>query len=215
MPRRLPYPAGVAVLAAVYFAVAKLGFLAAVAHGVVSSAWPPSGVALAALLLWGPRYWPGITIGALLVNASSGVPLAGALGMGVGNTLEAVAGTLLLRRVARFRPSLERLRDVLALALGAAVLATTLSATLGIVSLRLSGAIPSTALGALWLVWWSGDAIGVLVVAPVLLTWMTALRMRETFARALEALTLLLILVVLTSLLFHTPFSYVYAISRS
>ena len=195
-----------------YFAVAKLGFLAAVAHGVVSSAWPPSGVALATLLLWGPRYWPGITIGALLVNASSGVPLAGALGMGVGNTLEAVAGTLLLQHVARFRPSLERLRDVLALALGAAVLATTLSATVGVVSLWLSDAIPSTSLGALWLVWWSGDAIGVLVVAPVLLTWMTALRMRETFARAFEALTLLLILVVLTSLLFRTPFSYVYAI---
>jgi PAS domain S-box-containing protein len=212
MPRKLPYPAAVAVLATVYFAVAKLGFLAAVVHGVVSSAWPPSGVALAALLLWGPRYWPGITIGAFLVNALSGVPLAGAVGMGVGNTLEAVVGVLLLQRVARFRQSLDRLRDVLALALLAAVLATTLSATIGVVSLWLSGAVPSTSLGPLWLVWWSGDAIGVLVVTPVLLTWMTAPRAQESVARAVEALTLLLILVVLTSLLFQIPFSYIYAI---
>jgi signal transduction histidine kinase len=199
------------VLATVYFAVAKLGFLAAVAHGVVSSAWPPSGVALAALLLWGPRYWPAITIGAFLVNASSGVPMAGAAGMGLGNTLEAVVGVVLLRRVARFQPSLERLRDVLALALVAAV-ATTPSATIGVVSLWLSSAIPSTSLGPLWFVWWSGDAMGVLVVAPVLLTWMTAPRVRETVARTLEGLTLLLVLVVLTSLLFQTRFSYVYAI---
>jgi two-component system, cell cycle sensor histidine kinase and response regulator CckA len=80
------------------------------------------------------------------------------------------------------------------------------------VSLWLSDAVPSTSLRRLWWVWWSGDAIGVLVVAPVLLTWMTALRKRETFAHALEALTLLLILVGLTSLLFLIPFSYVYAI---
>ena len=191
MPRRLPYAAAVAVLATLYFAAAKLGFVAAVAHGVVSSAWPPSGVALAALLLWGRRYWPGITIGAFLVNATSGVPPAGALGMAVGNTLEAVVGVLLLQRVARFRPSLERLRDVLALALLAAPFATTLSATVGVTSLWLSGAVPSTSAGPLWLVWWSGDAIGVLVVAPVLLTWMTAPSVRETVARALEALTLL------------------------
>jgi len=211
-PRRLPYPAAVAALATVYFAVAKLGFVAAVAHGVVSSAWPPSGVALAALLLWGPRYWPGITIGAFLVNASSGVPLAGAAGLAVGNTLEAVAGVLLLRRVARFEPSLARLRDVLALALLAAPLATTLSATVGVTSLWLSGAVPSTSLGPLWFVWWSGDAIGVLVVAPVLLTWMTSPRVRETFGRAIEALALLLILVALTAGLFLSPFSYVYAV---
>jgi two-component system cell cycle sensor histidine kinase/response regulator CckA len=212
MPRKLPYPARVAVLATLYFAVAKLGFLAAVAHGVVSSAWPPSGLALAALLLWGPRYWPGITIGAFLVNASSGVPLAGAAGMAVGNTLEAVAGAVLLRRVARFQPSLARLRDVFALALLAAALAPTLSATVGVTSLWLSGAIPSRSLGTLGFVWWSGDATGVLVVAPVLLTWMTPPKVRQTAARALETLTLLLLLVILTSLLFLTPFSYVYAI---
>jgi hypothetical protein len=210
MPRRLPYPAAVALIAALYFGLAKLGLLAAVAHGVVSSAWPPAGFALAVLLLWGGRYWPGITIGAFLLNASSGVSLAGAAVIGMGNTLGALVGALFLQRVARFRPSLERLQDVLAFL--AAALSPAVSATVGVSSLWLSGAIAPTAFGRLWFVWWSGDAAGVLVVAPVLLTWMTAPRVRQPFARALEALTLVLILALLTGLLFLTPFSYVYAI---
>src|SRR5262245_35807080 len=210
--RRLPYAAGVALLALVYFIAARLGFVAAVAHGVVSSAWPPAGVALAALLLWGARYWPGIAVGALLANALSGVPFAGAAGIAMGNTLEAVAGALLLERVAQFRCSLERLRDVLALAFLAAVLSTVASATLGVASLLLSGAIQASSASLLWLVWWSGDVIGVLVVAPLLLTWLGSTRVREPVSRVLEAAIIAVILVALTSLLFKIPFSYVYAI---
>jgi len=212
MRRGLRYPVEVGLLAVVYFAAAKVGLVAAVAHGVVSSAWPPAGLALAALLLQGVRYWPGITIGAFLLNATSGVSLVGAAGISVGNTLEAVVGALLLQRVARFRPSLERLQDVLALVLLAAALSTAVSATIGVGSLLLTGAIPSTSFGRLWFVWWSGDAMGVLVFAPVLLTWITAPRVHEPPARAVEALTLVLILVVLTRVLFEIPFSYVYAI---
>ena len=195
-----------------YFGVAKLGFLAAVAHGVVSSAWPPSGVALAALLLWGPRYWPGITLGALLVNFSSGVPLMGAVAIGVGNTLEAVVGVLLLQRVAGFRPSSATPDVLTGLALLGAVVATTLSATIGVVSLLWSGAASWASLGPLWRVWWLGDAMGVLLITPVLLTWMTAPRVRQTRGRVLEVVTLVAIIVALTVLLFRTPFSYVYAI---
>ena len=212
LPRRLPYPAAVALLAALYFVAAKLGLLAAVAQAVVSSAWPPAGLALAALLLLGVRYWPGIAIGAFLVNASAGVPLAGAAGIGVGNTLEAVVGALLLQRVARFRPSLERLRDVLALVLLAAALSTTVSATIGVASLWLSGAISPAAYGSLWFVWWSGDAMGVLVFGSLLLTWAATPRLREAPRRAVEALALVVLLVVLTDALFRLPFNYAYAI---
>ena len=212
LPRRLPYPAAVALLAALYFVAAKLGLLAAVAQAVVSSAWPPAGLALAALLLLGVRYWPGIAIGAFLVNASAGVPLAGAAGIGVGNTLEAVVGALLLQRVARFRPSLERLRHVLALVLLAAALSTTVSATIGVASLWLSGAISPAAYGSLWFVWWSGDAMGVLVFGSLLLTWAATPRLREAPRRAVEALALVVLLVVLTDALFRLPFNYAYAI---
>jgi two-component system cell cycle sensor histidine kinase/response regulator CckA len=212
LPRRFAYPAAVALLAALYFVVAKLGLLAAVAQAVVSSAWPPAGLALAALLLLGVRYWPGIAIGAFLVNASAGVPLAGAAGIGVGNTLEAVVGALLLQRVARFRPSLERLRDVLALVLLAAALSTTVSATIGVASLWLSGAISPAAYGSLWFVWWSGDAMGVLVFGSLLLTWSATPRLRESSGRAVEALALVVLLVVLTDALFRLPFNYAYAV---
>jgi two-component system, cell cycle sensor histidine kinase and response regulator CckA len=212
MPRKLPYPAAVALLAAVYFAAAKLGLLAAVAQAVVSSAWPPAGLALAALLLFGTRYWPAITIGAFLLNASSGVQLAGAVGIAVGNTLEAVVGTLLLQRVGRFRPSLERLQDVLALVLLAAAVSTVVSATIGVASLWWSGAISSASYGSLWFVWWLGDAMGVLVFAPLFLTWAATPRLRESPGRAVEALAIVALLVVLTDALFGLPFNYVYAI---
>lgn len=212
MRRWLPYPAVVALLAVLYFAAAKLGLLAAVAQAVVSSAWPPAGLALAALVLLGIRYWPAIAIAAFLLNASSGVPLAGAAGIGVGNTLEAVVGALLLRRVARFRPSLERLRDVLALVLLAAAVSSAVSATIGVTSLWLSGAIGSASYGSLWFVWWSGDAMGVLVFGSLLLTWAATPRLPESPGRAFEALVLVALLAVLTNALFKLPFNYAYAV---
>src|SRR5213592_2372170 len=167
---RLRYPTLLVAVAIGYLGAAKLGLLAAVAQKVVSSAWPPSGVALAALLLLGLRYWPGIALGAFLLNWTAGVPLAGAAGIAGGNALEAVTAVWLLRQVA-FRPSLERLRDVLALVILAAAVSTTLSATIGVASLWASGVVERSAVGRLWIVWWSGDALGDLFVAPVLLTW--------------------------------------------
>src|SRR5207237_10149321 len=115
VPTPAVYAAQITAIAAVYFGAAKLGLLAAVAQKVVSSAWPPSGVALAALLLLGLRYWPGIALGAFLLNWTASVPVAGAAGIALGNTLEAVSAVWLLRRVADFRPSLDRFRDVVAL----------------------------------------------------------------------------------------------------
>src|SRR3989441_699759 len=138
---RLRYPTQLAAVAIAYLGAAKLGLLAAVAQKVVSSAWPPSGVALAALLLLGLRYWPGIAVGAFLLNWTASVPVAGAAGIALGNTLEAVGAVWLLRRVADFRPSLDRFRDVVALVTLGALASTTVSATIGIASLWASGEI--------------------------------------------------------------------------
>ena len=212
LQQRLPYPGVVALVAILYFLSAKLGLLAAVAHEVVSSAWPPAGVALATLVLVGVRNWPGIAIGAFLVNATSGVLVVGAVGIAMGNTLEAVVGTLLLQRIGRFNPSLDRLKDVWALVFLAALGSTAISATVGVVSLWLSGAIGSSSLHSLWFVWWTGDAMGILIVAPVLLTWIAASRLPTTVVTAVEAVALLVILAVLTSILFSHPFSFVFAI---
>jgi PAS domain S-box-containing protein len=209
MSPRWRYALEIAAVGAVYFAAARVGLLAAVAQPVVSSAWPPSGVALAALLLLGPRLWPGIALGAFLLNWTAGVSVAGAAGIATGNTLEAVAGAWLLTRVVDFRPSLERVRDVIALVVVGALASTTLSATLGVASLWASGAVAPDGLRRLWFVWWSGDALGDVLVAPFLLT---RLRAALPAGRRLEAAGLLAALLLLTALLFRNPLPYVYAV---
>ena len=110
----LLYGARIAVIAAAYYGSAKVGLHLAFATSSVTAIWPPTGIALAALVLWGPSVWPGVSLGAFLANAWTGVPLVTVLGITCGNTLEAVVGAYLLRRVADFLPSMERVRDVLA-----------------------------------------------------------------------------------------------------
>src|ERR1051325_1373698 len=209
MTHRLRYALQIAAVMAAYFAAARVGLLAAVAQPVVSSAWPPSGVALAVLLVLGVRLWPGIALGALLLDWTAGVSALGAAGIASGNTLEAVAAAWLLTRVVDFRPSLERVRDVIALVVVAALASTTLSPTLGVGSLWASGAVAPDPLPRLWFVWWSGDALGDVLVAPVLLTWAGA---APRAGRRLEAVGLLAALLLLTALLLRNPLSYVYAV---
>src|SRR5262245_37259390 len=111
----VPYPALLLVLAAVYFAAAKVGLRLAYAAEQVTVVWPPTGIALAALLVFGYRLWPGVLAGAFLANittANETTLTAG--GIAVGNTLEALLATWLLRRTG-FHNSLERLRDTLGL----------------------------------------------------------------------------------------------------
>src|SRR5213082_322529 len=209
MTHRLRHVLQIAAFAAAFFAAARVGLLAAVAQPVVSSAWPPSGLALAALLLLGLRLWPGIALGTFLLNWTAGVSAVGAAGIATGNTLEAVAAAWLLTRVVDFHPSLERVRDVIALVVVGALASTTLSATLGVASLWASGAVAPDALRRLWFVWWSGDVLVDVLVAPLLLTWVSAGR---TAGRRLEAAGMLAALLLLTALLLRNPLSYVYAV---
>ncbi len=169
---RLSYVGSLALLAVAYYGAAKLGLAAGALKGNVTPVWPPTGLAVGALIVFGRRLWPGVTIGALLVNGLSSVPLLAACGMATGNTLEAVIGAYLVCRIARSRPSMSRVVDVLALVAGSALLSTLVSASIGVASLRLGGVLPTSALWGTWRVWWLGDALGALVIAPVLLTWL-------------------------------------------
>src|SRR5438105_4833129 len=158
------------VLAGVYVGAAKLGLELHVAHGVITPVWAPTGLSIAALVLFGFRLWPGVALGAFIANSTSDVAIGTAAGIAVGNTLEAVGGSYLLRRVG-FRPELDRIRDVFALVVLASLLATTLSATVGTLSLLAAGDIHAHNYGSSWLLWWFGDAIGALIVIPFLLVW--------------------------------------------
>jgi integral membrane sensor domain MASE1 len=127
--------AGIAILAAAYYGAAKLGLSFAFETASVTAIWPPTGLALAALVLCGPRFWPGVALGAFLANSWTGIPLIATVGITTGNTLEAVVGAYLLQHIAHFRPTLERVRDVLALVILAGAVSTAISATIGVTSL--------------------------------------------------------------------------------
>jgi signal transduction histidine kinase len=181
--------ARIALLAATYTLVGRLGLMMEPVGGFATVVWPPSGIALAALVLYGTRLWPGVALGALLVNAWMGAPLSVALGISLGNTLEAVLGAWVLLRVPGFNPSLARLKDVIFVVL-AASLTTLVAATIGAMSLEAGGVVQAAHFRDVWQAWWVGDMIGDLVVAPLLLTWITPRSSQHAPTRPGEAVAL-------------------------
>ena len=162
--------------------------------------WAPSGIALAALVLLGPQLWPAVAIGALVANATTGASLPVAAFIAVGNTLEPVVGAAMLRAAA-FNPRLGRIRDVLALVLLAAALSTTIAATNGTTTLWVSGNL-SGSYGSEWFLWWSGDAMGILVVAPLLFFWLSTPLWKPGRDELVEALALLGLITVVSWFVF-------------
>lgn len=199
---RLPYAVKLALIAGCYFASATIGLDLAFATRSVTAVWPPTGIALAALVLWGPKVWPGVALGALLANARTGVPLITVLGITCGNTLEAVAGAYLLR-AARFNPALECLRDVVALVVLAGIASTTISATIGVLSLVVGDQVAVDDVGSVWRVWWLGDMGGDLLVAPVLLAAAAYWPFHRLPGRAGEAVVLSVAMVALSLIVFR------------
>jgi anti-anti-sigma factor len=198
------YVARVLLIAGVYFGSAKLGLALAYEQGNVTAIWPPTGIALAALVIWGYRFWPGVALGALLANATTDVPTLTTLGITAGNTLEALVGAALLARF-DFRPSLARVRDVLVLVLGAAVLSTMVSATIGTASLLLGGEIEAERFPFFWRLWWLGDMGGDLLVAPVLMLLASRRTWPDLGRRRLAEAGVMVVLVLVVSVLALSP----------
>jgi signal transduction histidine kinase len=195
-----PYAGGLVLVAAAYYLVGRLGLDLAYLNGAVAALWPPAGLGLAVLFLYGIRLWPGVLVGDLLLGDYS-TPLGTVLGQTAGNTLALVLAAVLMRRLVAGRASLDRTFDVLALVLCAAV-AALVSAAFGPTSLRLGGVIPADQLGRVFRTWSLGDASGVLVVAPAMMTWAaSASRLRGVRRRdVLEGLAGLAFLVALAEL---------------
>jgi signal transduction histidine kinase len=163
------YALAVALLAGAYYLAGRLGLELGYLDGAVTAVWPPAGLGLAVLFLYGIRLWPGIVIGDLLL-ADFDTPLGTVLGQTVGNTLALVLAAMLLTRLTAGRGDLTRTVDVLAFVV-CAVVAATVSAAFGPTSLRLGDVIAADELGRVFRTWTLSDAAGVLVVAPALLTW--------------------------------------------
>jgi PAS domain S-box-containing protein len=196
-----------------YFVAGKLGLMVAFLHVSASPVWPPTGMALAALLLFGIRFWPAIFVGALLVNVTTAGSVATSLGIATGNTLEGVLGAALVTRFANGRNAFDDARDIFKFAVVAGLLSTTVSATLGVGSLALGGYLPWASFGAIWLTWWLGDVAGAIVVAPVLILWATSPRPRMTRGRAIEAVLLLASIVFVGAVVFNGPFPALYGLA--
>ncbi len=161
----------VLALAAVYYAAARLGLRFASIGQTISLVWPPTGIALAALVIFGPGVWPGIAIGAFLANAATPLPLPIAATIAAGNTIEAILGAALLVRSSGPTPRLDSMSTVRTLVLVAAPLSALVSALVGVGALAIGGVLAPTALPTAFAVWWTGDLLGALVVAPLLLAW--------------------------------------------
>lgn len=152
-----------------YYVAAQLSLELALIERNVTPLWPPTGIALVAFLVFGWRVWPGVAAAAFLVNAPiTTTPLAAAA-TAAGNTIAPLVACALLNRVG-FRQELDRLRDAVAIVVLAALLSMAISASIGAATLALSGSIDTEDLPSAWAVWWTGDAMGVLVVAPFLLS---------------------------------------------
>jgi PAS domain S-box-containing protein len=183
-----------------YVGAAKLGIHLHVSHGIITPVWAPSGISLAALLLLGLRYWPAVALGAFLANVTSDVSVAVAAGIAVGNTLEAVVGATIVRRFG-FRPELDRVRSVIVFTVGAALVSTAIAATNGVTILTIAGERQDS-YGTAWVLWWFGDAVGILMVAPLLLVFSTVRRLRLTLGQMVEGTALVLSLAGVSALVF-------------
>ncbi|MFE8954608.1 MASE1 domain-containing protein [Streptomyces althioticus] len=199
-------------VAACYYAGGRLGLVyeLRIDGSVVSPIWPPTGIAVASLLLLGPRVWPGIALGALLVVAHLTSLRMNSLGLLFAHTAAPLSAYWLLRR-AGFRTDLGRLRDCLSLVFLGGFAAMLVSSTVAAGVLVASGDLPSGSFWSVWLPWWVGDAMGVLLIAPVLLL-LPRVRTPVQWSRWKEATALVVVTAVLVPVVTHTQASLLFVV---
>lgn len=195
------YVLQLALVFALYLGAGKLGLAAPFTSSNVSPIWPAAGIAVAAVLIWGIQVAPAIAFAAFFVNFLTPIPTSASVAIGLGNASSAVVAGYLLRRSSDFQTSLPRLRDVLKLVTVAAVLTTTLAASVGVTALTLAHTKAWYGYGSAWRIWWLGDAMGVLVVAPLLLTGRDLVSVYRGW-RLLEACFLLIGILVTSAAIF-------------
>ena len=159
------------MLALAYFVTAKIGLSFSLLEHSVTVFWPPSGIALAALLLYGYRLWPGVFVGALFANWGASILVLPVVGMAIGATLEALLAAYLLNRDARFSVRLDEARDIFRLMWRGGIISALVSAIIGVLCLKWAGAIHWQQYGQTILFWWMGDALGIVLFAPMVIAF--------------------------------------------
>lgn len=168
----------IAALTIIYFIAAQFGLSVSAVNKFSALVWPPSGLALAALLIFGRHLWPAIFLGAFLANVWTGAHVIVAIGIATGNTLEAIIAMSICQFGSHFRHTLERPQDVTRLIV-AAVLSTLVSATIGVSSLWLGGTLNDAQIPMSWMQWWAGDVLGIVSITPLLLVFLTKSQLQK------------------------------------
>lgn len=197
----LNYIGGIFLLGVIYHLAARLGLLMANVQPNTSPVWPPTGIAIAALLLFGKKYWPGVTLGVIFGYLFNNNALNISIGLAIGNTLEAVIAVVLLRKFMDFHNSLDRIQDVIGLGIFSAV-ATTFSASIGILTLLIVESSTLPYIWTVWFTWWIGDFLGALVITPLILIWFTFWPIKWNRRTVFEAVIILLLLLMVTAYVF-------------
>jgi diguanylate cyclase (GGDEF)-like protein/PAS domain S-box-containing protein len=199
---QLPRVVSVLLILLIYFFLGKASLRFAFVHPSATAVWLPTGASLAAFLLWGYRIWPGILLGAFLVNFTTAGSLTTSIGIALGNTLEGLVGAYFVNRFARGCKAFDRTQDVFKFAFFAGMISTVVSATFGVTSLCLGGFASWQRYASIWLTWWLGDGVSDVVVTPLLVLWSKRTRVGWTRVHIVEALVLLPLLFVVGRVVF-------------
>lgn len=210
-PRTLPvYMDSAAVVAGIFFLYLITAQIGLSIHNLDTFAtliWPPSGITLAAFLIYGSRIWPGILFAAFLVNILIGVSIPAALGIAVGNTLGPIMGATFLRwyttRTSDHLSS-QRVRGTIGILLCAFFIPVVTTA-LGIGSLWLEDPVGFTDIGHNLISWWTGDLLGILIFTPFLLYWFNRPLFERTRLQQLELVLVLIVTGIVSYFVFWTP----------
>jgi signal transduction histidine kinase len=165
------YAGALVAIGSIYFALAKVGLALASVHPSATPIWPPTGFALAAVLLWGYRIWPAIFAAAVIANATTAGSVTTAAAIATGNSLEALVGAYLINRWSNGCNTFATPNSVAKFALICFLIATPISASIGLASLAIAGYAERTNFANAWMTWWLGDVTGALVIAPVIVLW--------------------------------------------
>ena len=199
--RRWAVLAQAALVAAAYFAAAKLALLLAIPPGYATAIWPGSGIALAALLLGANRLWPGVWVGSFAANVTIEGSILAAAVIAAGSTFQGLVGAELVRRHIGLPYRFGRPADVVKF-VGLSALAATIAPTCALLPLGLAHPLPGIELFRNWLTWWQGDATGIILVAPLVVCWALPSGMRWTRARVAEGIGFALALLGATHFVF-------------
>jgi signal transduction histidine kinase len=189
-----------------YFLTARVGLNLNAVNHFATLIWPPSGIALAVLFLYGYDLWPAVALAAFFVNLTIGAPPPVAIGIALGNTLQPLVGAYFLREYMGYSPMFSRLQDSFSFIVTAFV-STIVAASVGSVSLYLGGMLTSTTFAPTWVTWWVGDSLGILIVGAFVVRWLHRPSFYKTKAEVVEGLLLFSSLIVISGLIFLTPLS--------